>query len=144
LDWKEIKKPIDLQNKLKLSLHECINLVEKHLKDQIYEIDDICSILETSKDELISNCLNGNISSCVCFDLYKRAIHVFSEAQRVYDFVEACKAIPLKAFKLLGNLMNESHQSCTKMYDCSCKELDELVQICLDAGAYGSRLTGLI
>jgi len=42
----------------------------------------------------------------------------------------------------LGKLMNESHESCSRLYDCSCPELDELVRLALDAGAYGSRLTG--
>lgn len=76
------------------------------------------------------------------FQLYKRVMHVFSEAQRVYDFKDACLLEPSVAFKALGKLMNESHASCRDFYDCSCEELDELTQICRDSGAYGSRLTG--
>ena len=76
------------------------------------------------------------------FQLYKRALHVYSEAQRVNDFRDACSLNPEVAFEKLGKLMNESHESCKSLYDCSCAELDELTEICRKAGAYGSRLTG--
>lgn len=69
-------------------------------------------------------------------------MHVFSEAQRVYYFKDACKLEPALAFEKMGRLMNQSHESCRDLYDCSCVELDQLTQICRESGAYGSRLTG--
>ena len=67
---------------------------------------------------------------------------MFTEAQRVYDFKDACALAPTGAFKQLGKLMNESHFSCKDKYECSCEALDELTDICRKSGAYGSRLTG--
>jgi len=41
-----------------------------------------------------------------------------------------------------GQLMTSSHRSLRDDYEVSCPELDELVEISLDAGACGARLTG--
>jgi galactokinase len=43
---------------------------------------------------------------------------------------------------LFGSLMNDSHASLRDDYDVSCQELDDLVDIALDSGADGARLTG--
>ena len=42
----------------------------------------------------------------------------------------------------LGNLMNESHKSLADLYECSCKELNTLVELGRKNGSLGSRLTG--
>ncbi|KAI0248884.1 Galactokinase [Lactifluus subvellereus] len=80
------------------------------------------------------------------FQLYRRAKHVLTEAMRVLQFRDICLAnrgsAPDTVLKELGELMNASQTSCSVDCNCSCPELDQLTQICRDAGAYGSRLTG--
>lgn len=65
------------------------------------------------------------------FKLYQRAKHVYSEAARVLAFKKVCDEAPANAVQLLGDLMNQSHESCRDLYECSCTELDQLVDICL-------------
>ena len=63
------------------------------------------------------------------FKLHDRAMHVYSEANRVYQFQAQCSDQSPSALDNLGQLMFESHQSCSQGYQCSCKELDELVAL---------------
>jgi galactokinase len=86
------------------------------------------------------------------FQLYKLAKHVFAEALRVLQFREVCQDSTtssqdstgdIRSLESLGRLMNESHVSCSQVFECSCPELDELTRLAREAGAYGSRLTGL-
>jgi len=74
------------------------------------------------------------------YKLLSRTLHVFSEAGRVHLFAAACamKVDPVE----LGVYMNGSHESCRALYECSCPELDELVEAFRAAGAHGARLTG--
>jgi len=81
------------------------------------------------------------------FQLYKRAKHVFSEALRVLRFRRVCLSTSGDAASStlhleIGKLMNESQESCARLFDCSCPELDELTNLARESGAWGSRLTG--
>ena len=87
------------------------------------------------------------------FKCLQRALHVYSEAGRVWEFRAVCED-EKEEHKLekLGALMCASHRSCNEDYECSCDQLNELVDIamcvlcpCLTRrkhGALGSRLTG--
>lgn len=71
--------------------------------------------------------------------LQARARHVFSEYYRVEEARDALLAENMSAF---GTLMTASHRSCADDYDISTPELDRLVEVLLEAGCLGARLTG--
>ena len=81
------------------------------------------------------------------FSLKNRLLHVCLESERVENFYDLCKEekdFTKEELNKLGNLMNESHISCRDLYECSSKELDELVSFALSKGALGARLTGAV
>jgi len=79
--------------------------------------------------------------------LHARTNHVFTESKRVLDFLSLLQSSSASSssqelFKGLGDLMNESHQSSIHKFGNSCSELDEICEIALANGSYGSRVTG--
>ncbi len=72
--------------------------------------------------------------------LYRRALHVVSENERV---LAARVALVRRDLRRLGALMNESHESLRDDYEVSCTELDILVTLARGfPGVYGARMTG--
>ena len=72
--------------------------------------------------------------------VYRRALHVVTENQRV---LEAAKALERNDPVTFGKLMVESHQSLKSNYEVSCLELDIMVGLAKTlSGVYGSRMTG--
>ena len=76
------------------------------------------------------------------FQLYKRARHVFTEALRVIEFREVCLranatagegALPADTLAKLGELMDQSHESCSTLCESSCPEVDALCRLAKDA-----------
>ena len=71
--------------------------------------------------------------------LFRRFRHVVSEGRRVALAEEAMRSGEMGRF---GELMVGSHRSLREDYEVSTPELDEMVEIALEAGAAGARLTG--
>lgn len=70
----------------------------------------------------------------------QRARHVAGEVARTFEAREALLAGELGA---LGTLLCESHRSLRDLYECSCPELDAIVEAAVEGpGALGARLTG--
>lgn len=70
---------------------------------------------------------------------YRRVKHVITENQRVLDTVAALAVGDLPA---LGLLMAESHVSMRDDFEISIEELDLAVEIAIESGAIGARMTG--
>lgn len=74
--------------------------------------------------------------------LFQRAKHVFSESLRVLKALILFKKGESNFFEEFGTLMNQSQESCDKLFECSCPETDSICEIALKNGSFGSRLTG--
>jgi galactokinase len=58
--------------------------------------------------------------------IYKRALHIVSEDERVLDSAQALRAGDIERF---GKRMGESHRSLRDLYEVSCRELDLMVDL---------------
>lgn len=134
-------------------LLELVNLTKSILKEEEgYTREEIARVLGCTIPELNNRFMLKFPVRAERFMLRQRAIHVFSEARRVLDFLsllEIQKGIvgdsdtSTEDFnQKLGNLMNLTQDSCRENYACSCPEIDDICKIARRAGAYGSRLTG--
>mmetsp|Transcript_22161 Transcript_22161/g.66139 ORF Transcript_22161/g.66139 Transcript_22161/m.66139 type:complete len:506 (-) Transcript_22161:65-1582(-) len=123
--------------------------VRTHMHDGLYTIEEIEGAFGTPLEKIfegsaVSLKVLGVGREDGGFRLRDRALHVFDEAQRVRDFKAVCDGDEPADVKLskLGALMNASHDSCAKLYDCTCPELEQLTTAGRAAGAFGARLTG--
>lgn len=126
---------------------DALKQIHDNLHENGYSIDEITEILPQD-DAYVRDVLCISKAGTPCaepadgFQLKKRARHVISETQRVEGALSLLQLMPENAAASFGALMNASHASCRDDYGISCPELEDLTQIALDAGAYGSRLTG--
>ncbi|XP_027350681.1 galactokinase-like [Abrus precatorius] len=120
--------------------------VKEFLKEEPYTAEEIEKITEEKLTSIFStNPIYLNVIKVAeHYKLHQRARHVYSEAQRVHAFkdIVSSKLSEEEMLKEIGDLMNESHYSCSVLYECSCSELEELIKICRQNGALGARLTG--
>lgn len=122
-------------------------------KEEGYTREEIAKVLDISKSELEERYESRFPVRAERFKLRQRALHVFSEALRVQEFIRLLEhpdsflahdtdGSTETYNRKLGALMNQTQDSCRDLYECSCPELDELCTIARKSGAYGSRLTG--
>ena len=148
LDWRSVRKLYQVQELLGVELKDMIGIVKECLHEQFYTGEEICQLLEIPVGKLVDETIadmspqaKEAAQNLKHFKLYQGASHVYSEAHRVIEF-KSVSCTQSDVGSDLGKLMTDSHVSCRDMYECSCQKLDELVEICLEEGALGSRLTG--
>ena len=111
--------------------------------NEIFSRKDVCEMLDITDETFSEKILGENTQEVQEFNLYDRAEHVFTEALRVEQFKNICdEHCGDNTMTKLGLLMYGSHWSCSKKYECSSAELDELTTVARNNGALGSRLTG--
>lgn len=141
-----MRKQGRLQDPLEYQLDSVIQTTTELLsQDQGYTREEIAQLLDISVAELESRFLSSFPVEAERFLLRQRALHCFKEARRVLDF-KACLShadkLDTTRIHYLGQLLNETQESCRRDYECSCPEVDQICEIARRAGAWGSRLTG--
>ncbi|CAI5725459.1 unnamed protein product [Hyaloperonospora brassicae] len=168
--WRTITRLVDVQTALgdtaqpahfdalqKLASAVC-PLTECSISDLEKEFGE--PIVDLFAGSKLESTANNVIASAASFKLQQRAMHVWGEAERVQQFRAICASLTNEKttpssnqdgagtsdvraqLKSLGNVMTASHFSCRDLYECSCPELDALVDAALAVGALGARLTG--
>jgi N-acetylgalactosamine kinase len=158
------------------------DIVRANLQRAPYTIDSIARELGLSEQQVVDTyCVellaadgSRTVPATHEFRLYQRALHVFTEVTRVWQFAALCCGATNDTSEVeqrLGELMNQSHQSCRELFECSCAEvcvgycrevthaerervisianerchciqLDAVVEAARSLGACGARLTG--
>ncbi len=151
----------DTRKSMPEQLTELIALTKSTLtREQGYTVEEIAAGVGVPADEVRARFMSSFPVRGERFKLRQRALHVFAEALRVLRFLAlledpaqrpadgaagagADADADTAAYNArLGALLNEAHESCRDVYECSCPELDELCEIARAAGSYGSRQTG--
>ncbi|CAI2366176.1 unnamed protein product [Moneuplotes crassus] len=128
-----------LQKANNWSFEEMLSFIESKLKRGGYskpELEEALNssnvVIDLNDVEHIYEVWQNNFK----FSINETATHVITEAQRVQKF---CKnPTPIE----LGECMDASQESLKSNFDCSSKELDELISLCKENDALGSKLTG--
>ncbi|XP_058000872.1 galactokinase isoform X2 [Hevea brasiliensis] len=97
--------------------------VKEFLKEEPYTAEEIEKIIEENLPSIFSNSATSLdvLKAAKHYKLHQRAAHVYSEARRVRAFKDTVSSNLSDKDKLkkLGDLMNDSHYSCSVLYECS-------------------------
>ncbi|HYB91505.1 MAG TPA: galactokinase [Candidatus Binataceae bacterium] len=108
------------------------------------DLADAARIVGIARDRLADDLLGTGAARIILdparpLEILRRARHVLGETERVYRAAAALEAGRLDE---MGVLMNASHESLARDFECSTARLDRLVECARRGGALGARLTG--
>jgi len=85
-NWRSVQK----FKQLGADLFGLLKSAKELLHPEPFTREEVCEVLGLSDDEVVAECLTENTRDLQSFNLHDRAVHVFSEAMRVYQFKSVC------------------------------------------------------
>ncbi|KRY68979.1 N-acetylgalactosamine kinase, partial [Trichinella pseudospiralis] len=148
LNWRQMHTIKDVQEAVGANYESNFKEIAlSAFRQDSYTVADIVNILQCEECEL-EGLFYQRYPAKEQFFLKKRAKHVIEESMRVKQFRWFCDQYATGqmpedvCLSQMGKLMDDSHQSCSHLFECSCMELDFIQQMFKVHGALGSRLTG--
>lgn len=137
----------EVQERLERSFSQMIETASQRISAQPYSKEQVQMLLGTERlDKILDTRVGREVwERNTAFEPLRRTLHVFSEAQRVDDFVRLCRSSkysPHEKLQKLGEILNASDASLADYFDCSTRELAGLTNAARSFGAYGARLVG--
>jgi len=121
------------------------NLVTSAYNDRVKDCQQVLEIIQKKNPQVqslrdVSAEILESKKTLIPEDAHKHASHVVGEIRRVNRAIDCLENGDVRSF---GRLMFETHTSLKDLYEVSCPELDQLVEIAAKFdGCYGARLTG--
>lgn len=113
--------------------------------DEVISIEEAREVLKLSESNMSSRFLRGiDSSNAPSLKIGKRLAHVYDEARRVSKFEQVLNNewdVDQK-INALGQILNDGHESLQHLFETSVPQVDEVVRICRESGAVGTRMTG--
>jgi N-acetylgalactosamine kinase len=119
-------------------------ILNNYLSHTSYNSAEISKILDININDFVNTFLiinDGEIfpEPTDGFKLRQRYNYVMNEKRRVQDSIKFIEDNEIEEF---GKLLVESHNDARNQYEISAPELDKMVEVSLEGGATGARLTG--
>ncbi|KAK9459494.1 ribosomal protein S5 domain 2-type protein [Lipomyces oligophaga] len=135
------------------AVKEILNRIRETFRKENYTLDEAADMIGLRKQDMVRKYMTRFPIRADRLNFRSRAIHVIEESFRVKCFssllaAENADLRPLSDsessvyFETLGQLLNASHESCSRNFEVTIPEIEDIVRISRSFGASGSRITG--